>query len=89
MKGDDLDQLGFDEGTTKPLTVEKRTDWARRRTPQLPTYLLGPSESSVASETAKTRRLKAAWVRLQTQVRGCPEVGLAVRALGAVAVVDP
>ena len=89
MKGDDLDQLGFDEGTTKPLTVEKRTDWARRRTPQLPTYLLGPSESWEVVERAKTRRLKAALVRLQTQVRGCPEVGLAVRALGAVAVVDP
>ena len=87
MNGDD--KLGFGEGTTKLLTVEKRTDWARRRTPQLPTYLLGPSESWVAAERAKTRRLKAAWVPLQTQVRGCPEVGLVVRALGAVAAVDP
>lgn len=84
MRG--VDQLGKDEGTARLelLMTEKGRDWA-----QLPTYLSGPSESWVAAERATTQRLKAAWVPLQTRVKGCPEVGLVVRALGAVAAVDP
>ena len=88
MRG--VDEPGMDEGTMKPelLTAEKRTDWARRIT-QLSTYLLGPSESWVVAERAKTQRLKVAWAPLKTQVMGCPEVGLVVKALEAAADGDP
>ena len=84
------DKLGTDEGTTKLgcLMAGMRTDLAKRIL-QLSTYLLGPLESLVAAERAKTQRLKVSLVPLQTQVRGCPKVGLVVMALGAVAAVDP
>jgi len=82
VRGDD--ELGTDEGTTKqePLTAEKNLA-------RLPTYPLGLLESSAGEERAKTQQLKAAWVPLQTQVMGYPEVGLVVEALEAVADVDP
>jgi len=85
-----VDELVTDEGTKKPelLMAEKKMDWARR-VPLLSTYLLGPSESWVVEGRVKTQRLKAAWVPLQTQVMGCPEVGPVVTALEAAADADP